>query len=89
MSATKTSSIREELHQIATRALHLERQLTDGDLSEQLDSMQRLGLVIAIEDHYQICFEPDDDAQIKTVQDVVELIKAKLKEKETSNESDV
>jgi len=91
MSATDPCSIREELNQIVTRELQLETQLRDGDLAEQLDSMQRLTLVIAIEDHFLICFEPDDDEQIETLQDVVTLIKAKQEEssKNDSDESNV
>ena len=35
--------------------------LPEGDLSEHLDSIQRLSFVVAIEDHYHIAFEPEDD----------------------------
>ena len=50
------------------------------DLSETLDSMQRLQLVVAIEDHFQICFEPEDDEAVLTLDDVVSVVEQRLKD---------
>ena len=36
----------------------------DGDLADHLDSIQRLTLVVAIEDHFEICFDESDEAEI-------------------------
>jgi acyl carrier protein len=52
--------------------------LPDGELADSLDSMQRLSLVVAIEDHFEICFEPEDDEAVRTVDDVVAVIRGKL-----------
>ena len=54
-------------------------QLSDtADLSEHLDSVQRLTLVVGIEDHFQICFEPEDDEQATTMRDVVHIVQQRL-----------
>ena len=67
--------------------LHLDRELTEGDLASQLDSMQRLALVVAIEDHFLICFDPDDETETETLEQVVNLIETKLDAKRMDNES--
>ena len=46
--------------------------------------MQRLSLVVAIEDHFKICFDPEDEEEIDTISQVVDLIVRKLSESETS-----
>jgi acyl carrier protein len=80
MNAPNSTTIRAELVALAERELRLEHSLVPGDLAAQLDSLQRLTLVVAIEDHYKIIFEPDDDEKIETVDDVVTLIVRKLSE---------
>jgi len=52
--------------------------LAAGDLDQHLDSLQRLSLVVAIEDHFRICFEPADEERIRNVDDLVRSIVAKL-----------
>ena len=46
-------------------------------LSEQLDSMQRLSLMVAIEDHFEIIFEPEEEQEITGVQSLLEMIELK------------
>lgn len=48
--------------------------LADGDLARHLDSVQRLTLVVAIEDSFGICLDPDDEARVATLDDVVALV---------------
>jgi len=43
-----------------------------GDL--ELDSLQRIELVIEVENHFRICLEPEDEEKIETVQDLVRVI---------------
>jgi len=74
-------ALREEIIALASRRLSVEGPLPEGDLSELLDSVQRLTLVIAIEDHYKICFEPEDDEGIISLDDVVRLVAARLEER--------
>ena len=70
-------SIRAELQDLAQRTLGLDAPLPDGDLASHLDSMQRLQLVVAIEDHFEVMFDAEDDESIATVEDVVNLIAQK------------
>lgn len=50
----------------------------EGDLAESLDSVQRLTLVVALEDRFEICFEPADEVEVRTMDDVLALIRLKL-----------
>ena len=50
----------------------------DGELADHLDSIQRLTLVVAIEDHFEICFDESDEAAITNLDDLVQAIKTKL-----------
>ena len=50
------------------------RSLPAGPLDSELDSLQRLTLVVAIEDHFEICFAPEEDEQVRTVDDVVQVV---------------
>ena len=50
----------------------------DLDLAAQLDSIQRLALVVAIEDQLRICFEPEDEEQAVTLDDVVRIVSRHL-----------
>ena len=70
--------IREELTAIVREKLRYDGPLADGDLASQLDSVQRLTLVIAIEDHFKVCFDPDDEQQIQNLDDLLGLIKKKV-----------
>ena len=56
-------------------SLELEMDLVE-DL--QLDSLKLLTLAVNIENHFQICLDPDDEAKIRTVQDLVSVIERKL-----------
>ena len=73
-------SLRQEIIELARQKCSLDGPLPDGDLSEVLDSVQRLTLVIAIEDHYKICFEPEDDEAVISLDDVVGLVASRLEE---------
>ena len=65
----KNSEIQGALTQIAQTELGLSGPLPEGELAAHLDSVQRLTLVVAIEDHFHICFEADDiDGDMKRLQ---------------------
>jgi acyl carrier protein len=76
-----TTEIRSTLAELAQTELRLEGALPEGDLADQLDSMQRLTLVVAIEDRFLICFEPEDEVGVVTLQDLVATIQIKLQER--------
>lgn len=71
------AALREDILALARQELSLDGPLPE-DLSEALDSIQRLSLIVAIEDHYEICFDPDDDAGVVSLDDVARLVHAKL-----------
>lgn len=55
-----------------------EDSLPKGSLAEQLDSMQRLALMVAIEDHFRIEFSIEDEERIDSIDDVILLIEEKI-----------
>lgn len=71
------AQVRERVESIARDTLRLEGPLPDGDLADHLDSMELLSLVVAIEDAFQISFEPEDEAVARTLDDVIDVILAK------------
>lgn len=73
-------AVRARILELARTQLHLTKELPPGELAESLDSVQRLTLVVAIEDEWEICFEPEDEAGVTTLDEVVGLVRAKLRE---------
>ena len=65
--------IHAELRQLAREVLGRELPPLDADLSEQFDSAELLGLVVAIEDHFEIAFDEHDE-QSKTLEAVIGVI---------------
>lgn len=77
--------LRAQVLQVAVEQLRLDdatvAALTDDtDLGAHLDSVQRLTLVVGIEDHFEICFEPEDDEAAVTLGDVVGIVQRRLGE---------
>lgn len=72
-----SDDVRAQLDALAADVLGWKGPLPAGELAESLDSMQRLALVVAIEDHFGVAFEPEDDEAARTVDDVVALLRAK------------
>lgn len=76
---TTHDEVRHQVLAVAARELSLgPDQLAlltdDADLGEHLDSIQRLSLVVGIEDHFEICFEPEDDEEAVTLGDVTRIV---------------
>jgi acyl carrier protein len=67
-------AVRQRLAEIAAQQLGWQRPLPEGSLAASLDSMERLALVVAIEDGFGIAFTPEDDATVDTVDDLVACI---------------
>ena len=76
----ETQTIAEKVQELAISELGWNASIPEGSLSDKLDSMQLLSLTVAIEDHYEICFEPEEEEQVDTFDDLIALI-AKKKEK--------
>ena len=47
-------------------------------LSEQFNSMQRMELAVAIEDHFEIIFEMEEEAAMNSFEDLILCIASKL-----------
>ena len=71
------AEILDSLKHLVREKLKTEAEL-DGDLADHLDSIQRLTLVVAIEDHFEICFDESDEAEITDLDALVRVIKSKL-----------
>ena len=78
MSQPTSADIRHTLEKLAREELAFSKPLPDGDLAEHLDSIQRLSFVVAIEDHFEVAFEPEDDERARTIEDVIQIIQEKL-----------
>ena len=62
------------IRQLVAEELSWEKELPEDHFSEHLDSMQKLSLLVAIEDHFEISFNEDDDAEINTLQELISKI---------------
>ena len=67
------------IRQLVADELSWEQELPINHFSEHLDSMQKLSLLVAIEDHFEISFDEEDDAEINTLQELI----LKIQDKET------
>ena len=71
-------AIRNQIVEMVRRESVHTGEIPDGALADHLDSVQRLTLVVAIEDHFEICLDPNDEEQVETLDDIVKLIQRKL-----------
>ena len=53
-------------------------EIPTGSIREALDSMNRLALMVEIEDHFLIAFEPEEEDAIESFEDLVQCIALKL-----------
>lgn len=44
----------------------------------ELDSIQQLTFVVELENHFELCFDEGDEADIQTIGDVVDHVSARL-----------
>ena len=79
-----TQDITQKVLQLMKQELGWEEPLQGTSLSENLDSVQKLSLVVAIEDHYEICFDPEDGEEIESLDQIVALIQRKTQEEPIS-----
>ncbi len=74
-------SVRAEIERLAKEHLELRSPLPpEARLVEDLglDSMRLLSLAVEVEDHFRVCLEPKDEAEITTVSDLARVVCAKL-----------
>jgi acyl carrier protein len=82
VAALDDAALRAEVLEVARRALGLSDEQLAGltptaELGSRLDSLQRLSLVVALEDHFGLCFEPEDDEQARTLDEVLRVLRAR------------
>jgi len=68
------------LKEIAKEELSWEQELPTTSLSQSLDSMQKMSLVVAIEDRFEICFEPEEEEAIDSIEQLIQFIQEKTQE---------
>jgi acyl carrier protein len=74
-------AVRPAIEALARKELRVEEGTPlpgDAELAAHLDSIKLLSLVVAIEDHFEIAFEPEDDQSARTLDDVVGLVTERL-----------
>lgn len=54
-----------------------DRTCTEDSFSD-LDSVQRLTLVVALEDHFEVCFDPEEENGLVSLEDVVRYLHKEL-----------
>lgn len=81
----RAERVRAEVIALARKELRrdLPEALIGGaDLAEHLDSMQRISLAVAVEDHFRICLPEEAEAEIRGLPDLVAAICAELERQE-------
>ena len=77
MNAASTETIADTVMKIAQDILGVS-EVPTGSIREALDSMNRLALMVEIEDHFLIAFEPEEEDAIENFEDLVQCISMKL-----------
>lgn len=70
------------IRHVASTRLDLDHEIlpsTDLVADLELDSLQQLTLVVELENHFRICFEPEDEQGVATVRDLMNVIDARRK----------
>ena len=66
--------LRRAVEDTAREALRWEGPLPAGDLAQELDSLQRLTLAVAIEDRFRICLDASSESSIASLEDLVSVV---------------
>ena len=79
-------SIRKTIQSLVHEELGWTQEIPKENLSGYLDSIQRLNLLVCIEDHYRIAFEEEEDHSIDTLEQLIGLILHKI---QSDRDSDI
>jgi acyl carrier protein len=73
------AAVAREIVRLAREELRLEGEppAPDAPLAESLDSLALLGLVVAVEDRFQVILADDDAAATRTLADLARLVAAR------------
>ena len=77
MNAPSTEMISNTIKRMAQEILGVS-EMPKGSIREALDSINRLALMVEIEDHFLIVFEPEEEDAIENFEDLVRCIALKL-----------
>ncbi len=77
MSKHTPESIATTITKMATEILGV-TEMPTGSIREALDSMNRLALMVEIEDHFLIAFEPEEEDSLDSFEDLVACIHQKI-----------
>lgn len=77
MNAVSKEMIANTVKEMAQKILGV-TEMPKGSIREALDSMNRLALMVEIEDHFLIAFEPEEEDAIENFEDLVQCIALKL-----------
>ncbi len=77
MNAASTEMISNTITKMAQEILGVS-EMPKGSIREALDSINRLALMVEIEDHFLIVFEPEEEDAIENFEDLVRCIELKL-----------
>ncbi len=70
---------------LAEKVLTHRTQVLGPQLAEELDSVERLTLIVAIEDHFGIAFDPVQDKAIHTLHDLILALEENLSDGSSSD----
>jgi len=80
MRTMSESEILEQIGTLAQRELRWEGSLRpEHRLVEDLglDSLRLMTLAVAVENHFEVCLDPQDEAELVTVGDLVRIVRRK------------
>jgi|GEM_PF-5835702 len=76
-SSTTDAGVADTILNMAKEILGIE-EIPTNNIREALDSMNRLALMVEIEDHFLIAFEPEEEDAIQSFEDLVKCIEQKI-----------
>ena len=77
MNASPNQDIALTVKNMAQEILNVS-EMPNVPIREAFDSMNRLSLMVAIEDHFLIAFEPEEEDAIDSLEDLIQCITQKL-----------
>jgi len=77
MNASLNQEIAQTVKNMAREILNVS-EMPNVPIREAFDSMNRLSLMVAIEDHFLIAFEPEEEDAIDSLEDLIQCIAQKL-----------
>lgn len=77
MNASPNQDISQTVKNMAQEILNVS-EMPNVPIREAFDSMNRLSLMVAIEDHFLIAFEPEEEDAIDSLEDLIQCIAQKL-----------